>query len=215
MTHQMKESPVLSMESYPDECWTFCNSVGLASMASQDALDGTNNREFISQWLRVAKKHLVDPRTGLLISSFTVDGRPMDGPEGSSIWSVAHMLNVVDAPFAADQYRRAKQELVGSVLGFGYAREWPASWPGTEDVDSGPVIPGLQISLGSSGQALLAATTFRDEALARRLLTSLNFGGFPIRSHGELRFAASNVVGDAMILYSLTQGPLWEKVRGK
>ena len=110
-------------------------------------------------------------------------------------------------------YQRAKHELAGRVVGFGYAREWPASSWGTPDVDSGPIIPGLEISLGSSGQALLAATTFEDAEFTRELLTSLNFGGFPVSSHGELRYAASNAVGDAMVLYSLVQGPLWDEIR--
>ncbi len=210
---QMRESPVLSAESYPNECWTFCNSIALAALASQDKLDGARNGEFIAEWLRTARTRLIDSRTGLLVSSFTVDGKPLDGPEGSSLWSVSHFLSVVDPVFAEDQYRRAKRQLAGSFLGFGYAREWPASWPGTPDVDSGPILPGLGISLGSSGQALLGAATFHDAAYLGSLLTSLEFGGFPVRSHGELRYAASNSVGDAMILYSMTQGPLWEKVR--
>ena len=54
----------------------------------------------------------------------------------------AHMLRAVDPVFAEDQYRRAKKELARTILGFGYAREWPASHRGPEDVDSGPVIPG-------------------------------------------------------------------------
>jgi Linalool dehydratase/isomerase len=213
MVAQMRESAVLSAESYPNECWTFCNTIGLAALAAQDKLDGTRNRAFIVEWLRTARARLIDPRTGLLVSSFTVDGEPLDGPEGSSIWTASHFLSVVDPDFAADQYRRAKHELAGSALGFGYAREWPASWPGTPDVDSGPILPGLEISLGSSGQALLGAATFHDDRFLGSLLTSLDFGGFPVRSHGELRYAASNTVGDAMILYSLAQGPLWEKVR--
>ena len=46
-----------------------------------------------------------------------------------------------------------------------------------------------------------------------KLLTSLNAGGFPVESGGQLRYQASNPVGDAVLLYALVQGPLWEKVR--
>ena len=64
-----------------------------------------------------------------------------------------------------DQYRRARKELGRSVLGFGYAKEWPASWKGPADVDSGPVIPGLEISAGSSGLAFVGTWVFDDRAV--------------------------------------------------
>ena len=66
----------------------------------------------------------------------------------------AHCLQALDEPFAQDQYDRARKELGRTTLGFGYATEWPASWTGPMDVDSGMVIPGLGVSAGSSGMAL-------------------------------------------------------------
>jgi hypothetical protein len=208
----MKESRVLCGESYPDECWTFCNSVALAAMKIADVLDGTDHSEFIGEWLKMAKLRLVDKETGLLISSFTFDGLHMDGPEGSSIWLVAHCLQVIDPVFAQDQYDRAKKELSAKILGFGYAKEWPESWRGPMDIDSGPVIPVLDISAGSSGLAFLGAASFGDREYLRDLLTSLNYGGFPERRDGTLRFCASNQVGDSVLLYAMVQGPLWKKV---
>jgi hypothetical protein len=100
----------------------------------------------------------------LLVSSYSFGGVPQDGPEGSSIWMVAHNLLIVDRPFAEDQYRRAKTELAANVLGFGYAREWPKTWEGPMDVDSGPIVPALGISPGSSGLALIGASMFGDRA---------------------------------------------------
>lgn len=31
----MRRSPTLSAESYPDECWTFCNTTALAALATK------------------------------------------------------------------------------------------------------------------------------------------------------------------------------------
>jgi hypothetical protein len=106
--------------------------------------------------------------------------------------------------------------LGGNVLGFGYAREWPGSWVGPMDVDSGPIVPVLEISAGSSGMALVGASAFGDRAYLAALLTSLNFGGFPIEEDGQLRYAASNQVGDAVMLYAMVLGPVWEEaeIRG-
>ncbi|OGV43158.1 MAG: hypothetical protein A2X46_11785 [Lentisphaerae bacterium GWF2_57_35] len=208
----MRESPVLCGESYPDEGWMFCNSVALAAIRIADLLDHEDHSEFFAQWISTAQKRLTDPKTGLLISSFLFDGTHGDGPEGSSIWMTAHCLQLIDPAFAEDQYRRAKKELAGRFLGFGYAREWPKSWPGQMDVDSGPVIPLFEISAGSSGLAFVAAGAFGDREYLKSLLTSLNFGGFPILQKNRLRYAASNPVGDAVLLYALVLGPAWDEI---
>ena len=109
--HQMQSGAVLCGESYPDECWTFCNSIALAAVQMSDTLDGRDHSAFIHAWLAMAKSNLVDPNSGLLVSSFTLDGKHLDGPEGSSIWLVAHCLMFVDDEFARDQYARARKEL--------------------------------------------------------------------------------------------------------
>ena len=212
MESQMREGPLLCAESYPNECWMFCNTVALAAMRMSDALDGTSHAAFFAEWLAMARARLTDRGTGLLVSCFTLDGQVLDGPEGSSIWTVSHFLQLVDRDLAASQYRLARRELAATVLGFGFAREWPDSWVGAADIDSGPIVPILRISAGSSGQAILAAASFGDRAYLATLLTSLRYGGFPVQRGGRLRFAAANSVGDAVVLYALVQGPLWELV---
>jgi len=200
------------LESYPDQCWMFDHCVALDAIKMADYLDGTDHSAFIRDWLAMAKQKLVDPKSGLLISSFMEDGTPLDGPEGSSIWMVTHSLQLLDPDFARDQYRRARKELGAITLGFGYAHEWPKSWPGTPDIDSGPIIPGFQISAGSSGMALIGASSFHDDTFLASLAATLDFAAFPSQSHGRLKYCASNQVGDAALLYAATLGPLWQKV---
>lgn len=189
---QLERGPVLSGESYPDEAWTFCNTVALAALALSDRVDGRDHSALRRRWVEVAKRRLVEPRTGLLVSSFTWDGRPLDGPEGSTLWLAAHMLQLVDEDFARDQYRRAREALGRTALGFAWAREWPARLRGPDDVDSGPTIPLVDANAGSSGLAFLGAAAFGDDAYLDGLLTSVAFAGFPQRRGGALRFAAGN-----------------------
>ncbi len=160
----------------------------------------------------MAKQHLVHPTSGLLVSSFTTKAQVMDGPEGSSIWSVCHFLQILDDDFARDQYRRARQQLGEITLGFGYAHEWPASWRGPADIDSGPIIPWFNISAGSSGTALIAASAFGDDRFLSALAATLDFAAFPARQKGALKYCASNQVGDAALLYATTLGPMWETI---
>ena len=213
MARYMRKSPVLCAESYPDECWMFDNVVALAALRIADVLDGTDHSEFINAWLDTAKRKLVDGKTGLLISSCMFDGYHKDGPEGSTIWLVAHCLQLLDPALARDQYRRARSLLGRSVLGFSYAREWPPSWRGPADIDSGPVIPVLGASPGSSGLAILGAAAFGDREFLSQLITSLEVAAFPSETRDGLKYCASNQVGDAVLLYSTTLGPLWKKVK--
>src|SRR5688500_3637037 len=154
---QLRRGPILAGESYPDEGWTFCNVVALVAIRLNDAVTGSDHRELVQRWLTSARTHLVDPKTGLLVSSFSWRGRVKDGPEGSTLWLVAPFLQLLDPQLARDQYLRAKRELAGQALGFAWAREWPASWKGPDDVDSGPTVPLVGANAGSSGMALVAA----------------------------------------------------------
>jgi hypothetical protein len=125
----------------------------------------------------------------------------------------AHCLQAVDEPFARDQYDRARKELGRTTLGFGYGLEWPASWQGPMDVDSGMVVPGLGVSAGSSGMAFIAASSFHDWNFLQALVATLDMAAFPSRQNGRLKYCASNQVGDAALLYASVLGPLWESIR--
>jgi len=197
-----RANPLMVAESYPNECWTFDHAVALAAFKVADRLDGTDHSALCKGWISIAKEKLVHKATRLLVSSFTTDGTPLDGPEGSTIWMVAHCLQVVDEPFARDQYQRARKELGRVVLGFGYGAEWPASWQGPRDIDSGMVIPVFEVSAGSSGMAFMAATTFHDWDFVQSLAATLDMAAFPSRKKGELKYCASNQVGDAAVLYA-------------
>lgn len=215
MVEYMGKGPAGCAESYPDECWMFDHSVALAAMRIADVLDGSDHSAFAAKWLQAARAKLTDKKTGLLISSCTYHGEHCDGPEGSTIFMVAHCLQLVDEDFARDQYERAKKELRCEILGFGYAREWPVSWKGAQDIDSGPIIPIVGASAGASGLAFVGASSFHDETYLAELLTTLHLGAFPVQRGGTLKFCASNQVGDAVLLYATVLGPLWQKVREK
>jgi hypothetical protein len=139
--HRLLTNPTLAQESYPDECWTFDHAVALAAFKVADKLDGTDHSALCRAWIEMAKQRLVHKDTGLLVSSYDTHGNQLDGPEGSTIWMVTHCLAVVDEAFARDQYQRARNELGRTTLGFGYGKEWPTSWEGPRDIDSGMVIP--------------------------------------------------------------------------
>ena len=209
----LKRNPHGALESYPDECWMFDHAVALAAIRLADHLDGSDHSALWHDWIANAKQKLTHREFGLLISSFTTDAKPLDGPEGSTIWMVAHCLQLIDEDFARDQYQRARRELGRTTLGFGYAHEWPASWKGPADIDSGPIIPVFEISAGASGMAFIGASAFGDEKFLAALAATLDFAAFPSRQNGALKYCASNQVGDAALLYAATLGSIWQKVK--
>lgn len=211
LTQAMERGPVLSAESYPNEAWTFCNTIALAATRLADVVDGRDHSALRRNWVARAKQSLVDSRTGLLISSFTWGGTVRDGPEGSTIFLAAHMLQLVDGEFAQEQYRIARRELGGQLWGFGWAAEWPSAWQEADDIDSGPTVPLFRANAGASGLALVGAAAFGDDTYLKALVASLRFAAFPVKSEGVLRFAAGNTLADAVLLYSLVQGPLWAR----
>ncbi|MEZ4317436.1 MAG: hypothetical protein R3F61_08025 [Myxococcota bacterium] len=206
-TH-LDESPLGHGESYPDECWAFCNAFAAAGLVLDTRTSGRDHTARLDRYLRTLKSTLVDPVTGLAISEYTFGGGPQDGPEGSSIFLTSAHLQLADPAFARVQYETARSHLVRDLAGFGWAREWPDTWRGVMDVDSGPIIPLLDASAGSSGLAFVGAGAFGDRDTLSALLASLELAAFPTWEGDELHFAASNQVGDAVLLYALVQGPL-------
>ena len=206
------KSRALALESYPDECWLFDHSIALAALRLADFLDGSDHSALFRDWSAAARSRLTHAESGMLVSSYTVDGKWMDGPEGSSIWAAAHFLRLVEPALAEEQYAAARERLGRTLLGFGWSREWPLAWRNRSDIDSGAVIPVLDASAGGSGMALIGSASLQDAKFHNALRGSLNFAAFPVRSEGRLRFCASNGVGDAALLYSRTLGPIWKKV---
>jgi hypothetical protein len=210
----MDADPSHSGESYPDEAWTFCNTTALAALALYDTARGTDHGRFARAWLGWAKAHLIEPATGLLVSSYELDGTWRDRAEGSTIFQVAHNLLLWDDAFARDQWARARRALVFDVAGFTLAREWPNAAPDAQvDVDSGPIVPLLDASPGASGFAVLASVAFGDDGAKRGLMRSLDFAAFPQRTPTGMRFAGASAMGDAVLGYGLGFGPIWDKVR--
>ena len=180
-----------------------------------DVLDGSDHSVFLQDWIQISKQKLIAPESGMLISSYSVEGKPDPTgrcPEGSTIFMSAHMLEIVDPTFAREQYALAKEQLGGEFLGFGYAKEWSSFCVGNPDIDSGPIVPVLQASASASGMAVLGAAVFDDQQYLKKLLRSLEFMGFPTEKEERLHYQASNPVGDAVLLYAMVEGKLWERV---
>lgn len=209
---QMEAGPMASGESYPNECWTFCNTLALAALRVYDVNRGSDHGALLRRWVATARAKLIDPRTGMLVSSYTYAGRRLDGPEGSTLWMAAHNLLIVDPEFAREQYALAKRYFARSFAGFGWAREWPDG-PHGADIDSGPVFPGFDIGAASSGLAIAAAGTFGDSEYLEQLARSVDFAAIRVEDgQRQLHLAAASQVAEAVIAYGYGRGRFWRTI---
>jgi len=182
-----------------------------------DSLDGSDHSALIRDWLAMAKQKLVDRESGLLISSFTTDDTPLAGPEGSSIWMVAHSLQLLDEDFARDQYERARKEL---------AQSRSVSVTHTNGRNRGKARPILiparsfrylksalaRVAWPSSAPAHLAMTDFSCHWQPR-----WDFAGFPSRTHERLEILRKQSGGRCGLALcrnawaTLAKGKNWSK----
>ncbi len=197
-------------ESYPDEAWAFCNAMAHLGLRMHEELDGADHHELREAFVAWARTSLVHEPTGLLSSELDLSGRHHDGPEGSSIWFVTTALQVIDPDLAGEQYELARAALGGSVLGLGYAREWPEGHGNIADIDSGPIVPFIEASASSSGLAIAAARAHGDTRWSGQLEAALGAAEIVMAGMPHLAELADNPVGQGVILWGLGFGPTWE-----
>lgn len=201
----MDASPIGHGESYPDECWAVCNAFAALGLQLDARTTGRDHTRALQRYAATTHS-LIQTDTGMLHSEYTYAGHPMDGPEGSSIYLTAALLDRLEPGWGRHQYHLASEHLLRSFLGFGYSREWKGR--GVIDVDSGPIVPGFEAGSAASGLAIIAAAAFEDRDALQGLLASLWACAFPTWKGDALHFAASNAVGDSAMLFGLLQNHL-------
>lgn len=142
--------PAGNLASYPHLRWLPDNTVALASLALHGRLTGSPYAAAGRRWVATARRQWLAAETGLLASRVDEGGRVSEGPRGSMLgWSI-WFLTRVDSALARQQYQR--YQAVGSTnLGvLRLYREQPGRFAtGAGDVDSGPLLLGYGIGLGS------------------------------------------------------------------
>jgi hypothetical protein len=199
----MNASPIGHGESYGNECWGFCNAFAAAALATDEMTSSRSHADTLSTYLA---NRPIESESGMMQSEYTTTGSPLDGPEGSSLFLIATLLERVAPGLGAKQYALARKSLLRSLLGFGYSREWAPGVQGVMDVDSGPVIPLFEASPSASGLAIVASAAFDDHASLDDLMSALWATGFPTWTDGAWSFTSSNLVGDTTFLFGLLRG---------
>ena len=114
LRRRIEASPTLLLESYPHETYPVDNCAVIASVAMNRTGD------LPKRWAERCRKKYIDPKSGLLFQA--MDGRtgqPYAFPRGSGTTLGLYFLSFMDMDLSGDLYEAVKQELAGTVCGFG------------------------------------------------------------------------------------------------
>ena len=211
LKRRVRRSPILLIESYPDEVYPVDNCAVIASIAMHNRSIGADRGALVAEWVKEFRKRYVDPDSGIVIQAVSSwDGSAIDEPRGSGTALGLYFLSFADMHLSRDLYDATRVQLAKTVFGFGGVREYPTtSGGGYGDIDSGPVIFGFGLS--PTGFLLGGSRLHEDQEYFRRLYATAYAWGAPLIKDDRLNFVAGTSLGDAILFAMLTATPLAEK----
>lgn len=205
LARRIERSPTMLIETYPGETYPVDNAAVIASIALHDEAAGLGRRPLVDRWVATVRQHFLDPRTGLLVQATSLDGRAVDGPRGSGSALASYFLSFADVPLSRDLHLAVRRELYDEVAGFGVVSEYPATDPGSGDIDSGPLLFGYGVS--ATGFSLATSRIHGDRRMFERLYATFHLFGAPVDGDGRRTHVAGGPLGDAIALAMLTAQP--------
>lgn len=207
LVKRLQQSPIGLIESYPLEVYPVDNAACFGGIALHQQVTGTDHRQLLQKAAGDLRTRYTDPTSGMLIQAVGLDdGNAIDKPRGSGTALASYFLSFDDGPcglLSQEMYSALRLRHSGTILGFGYVREYPASVEaGMGDIDSGPVIFGMSFS--GTGFSLGPARTHGDPEGFTRIYRSLYIVGAPFESKRQREFVTGGPLGNAIMLAMLT-----------
>ena len=198
------------LQSYAGQAWPADAVVAAASLALYNRHVTPRFETEIGEWTIKARNRL-DPATGLIPHAVSPQsGDVREGARGSSQSLILCFLPLIDSTFAADQFRRYRQEFPMSILGLPAIREYRNGLGGEGDIDSGPVVLGIGPSASIVG--IGAMKSCGDVESARNLSRVIEAFGFPVTWDDRKRYLlGAEPVADAFLVWARTLPTRMEK----
>ena len=189
------------LDSYPGAAWPADNVVGAAALAGCGPLLDSTYSQTAQEWL-VRAQEREDPETGLLPHSAA-----SPQARGSSTALMIPFLAEIDSAYARTQYERFLATFETEMLGVLPAiREYPRSFKGTGDIDSGPIVLGAGAPASVVGIA--AARAVGDAETVQALRASAERLGLAFTRDAQRRYLFGKLpVGDAFLAWASSVSP--------
>ncbi len=203
LVRRLEASPILTLETYPNERYPVDNCAVIASIALYDKATGDDHSVLIKRWKENFKEKYIDKKTGLIIQSVGPKGEAFDYPRGSGSTLGLYFLSYADPELAREIYGAVKKELASTFFSFGTVREYPrGTGGGRMDIDSGPIVLGYGFS--STGFTIAGSKLFKDRPYFTRLYAIVHFLGVPFEHEGKRTFVTGGPLGTAILFAMFT-----------
>jgi hypothetical protein len=141
---RLAAAPFGLIETYPGEAYPTDVAAVAAAIAVHGRVTGKDHRAVLTAWADKVRAAQLDRASGLVIQRVGVaDGRPHDAPRGSGTALAAYFAGFADARLARELGEAALRH-ASTLAGFGAIREYADGHAGAGDVDSGPVVLGIE-----------------------------------------------------------------------
>lgn len=208
LARRIRASHSTYLETFPEMIFVPDNMVVFASLALASKIYNLDFDDIFRRWHHYTRNNLIDPKTKLIVTWLTPDGRGWGVGRGSYAGWNSFYMPFFDTAFASEQFQRLKASMV-SDLPFSAKGilEYPRGVDGSGDVDSGPVVFGLSTS--GTGFALAGARHAHDAELFQGLLITAETVGTSIEIGGRRRYLLAPLVGDAIML-AMKTARVWD-----
>lgn len=170
LAQQTLQDSQKNIQSYPslNYKWPADQTAVLYSLWLFDKNYGTDlGEKSIGEWTKYMDEKKTDKETGLYVSEVTGYYPSADVPRGCALsWSIRYMA-AFSPEKAAEQwdfYKQHFEQQYGLLAAF---REWPISYSGFSDVDSGPIL--LDNGVAATAFAIGASRAVGDESTYAQL----------------------------------------------
>ncbi|CAN5817951.1 hypothetical protein BH09MYX1_BH09MYX1_11900 [soil metagenome] len=210
-------SPIL--ETYPGERYTADNMVVAAAIALSEieaplvtTERATASAAVLGRFTSWLEHELLDAESGAIVFATDAEGHAKGSARGSGVGWNSLYLPFIDRAIAKRQATVLRDRFRRPLGPFGGALcEYDRCAKGAGDVDSGPVVLGTSPS--GTGFAIAAAKTLDDAAWLDDMVSISEWVGVTISLGGKRRFLIGPLVGDAILLASMSargEGKSWD-----
>lgn len=207
LVRRFEKSKLLLLQTYRNQVYPADNCLAIASVALHEKATNAGNGETLDRILKNFRKVCIDEQSGLIIQSLNSrSGKALDEPRGSGTTFGLYFLSFADRELAAELYQASREQLAGSVIGFGLMQEYPkSSKGGIGDVDSGPVIMNYGVS--PTGFMIAGTRIFDDRDYFQKLYRTSVLFGAPLRTGDQWQYVTGGPLGNAIMFAMLTAVP--------
>ncbi|MCP4108127.1 MAG: hypothetical protein GY749_21705 [Desulfobacteraceae bacterium] len=192
-----KQSPTLSLESYPGQCWSSEQALPLRALKIHDDIFGTSYSEVIFMWKKKMEEQFTDRQSGLLVSLYNKEtGFVYQGPRTiPNTWTIMFLYDILPE-FCRKLYMNTKRGMLIKRMGFPVFKEYLGKVQRSTP-DTGPII--WSISTPSTCFAMGCAGIYGDREIFSSINVLANSFGLAVNWGNRRKYLTGGQIGTSAV----------------